>query len=155
MTEQSALMREASQRIYQRQVAERAQEEQQSKLQLLGGLIAALIIALLAAWTMTRQVVRPLREVLETSTRIAEGDLTMQIDTRRQDELGQLQRSTQTMVDSLRALIGHIGNGATQMVTVAQQLSQVTDSANQGILQQRKRNRPGGHRHERDGCHGA
>nr|WP_273862498.1 methyl-accepting chemotaxis protein [Pseudomonas sp. LA5] len=137
MTEQSALMREASQRIYQRQVAERAQEEQQSKLQLLGGLIAALIIALLAAWTMTRQVVRPLREVLETSTRIAEGDLTMQIDTRRQDELGQLQRSTQTMVDSLRALIGHIGNGATQMVTVAQQLSQVTDSANQGILQQR------------------
>jgi len=137
MTEQSAQMREASQRIYQRQVAERTQEEQQSKIQLLGGLIAALVIASLAAWTMTRQVVRPLREVLETSTRIADGDLTMHIDTNRQDELGQLQRTTQTMVNSLRALIGHIGSGATQMVTVAQQLSQVTESANHGILQQR------------------
>ncbi|MDR6236607.1 methyl-accepting chemotaxis protein [Pseudomonas psychrotolerans] len=137
MNEKSALMREASQRIYQRQIAERSQEEHLAKAQLLGGLVAALIIALLAAWTMTRQVVRPLREVLETSTRIADGDLTMRIETKRQDELGQLQRSTQAMVDGLRALIGHIGNGATQMATVAQQLSQVTESANRGILQQR------------------
>lgn len=137
MSEQAELMRTASDHINQDEMARRTAAERQAKIQLFVAMLAALIIASLAAVIISRQIVVPLKTLLETSRRIADGDLTMDIQNDRQDEIGQLQRSFRAMVESLRSLIGHISEGATQMADVASQLSQATDANNHSISQQR------------------
>ncbi|MBF7142633.1 HAMP domain-containing protein [Pseudomonas sp. hsmgli-8] len=137
MSQQGAAMREASHRIQESQKAIRDQDEGSAKAQLFIGLGVALVIAVLAAWLITRQIVSPLNAVVRAANRIAKGDLSEDVATDRADELGQLQRSTQAMVKSLRGLIGHIGAGAEQINDVSRQLLQITDVGKAGISQQR------------------
>lgn len=137
MSEQAKLMRTASDRINQDEIANRTEVERQAKTQLFVAMVAALVIAFLAAVIISRQIVVPLKTLLETSRRISDGDLTMDIANDRRDEIGQLQVSFRAMVESLRSLIGHISEGATQMADVASQLSKASDANNHSISQQR------------------
>ena len=137
MSQQGTAMRDASHRIQESQMAIRNYDEHSAKAQMLVGLIVALVIAVLAAWIITRQIVTPLTAVVRASNRIAEGDLSEDVVTDRADELGQLQRSTQAMVKSLRGLISHIGTGAVQINDVSRQLLKITDAGKAGIAQQR------------------
>jgi methyl-accepting chemotaxis protein len=137
MSQQGTAMRDASHRIQESQMAIRDQDEYNAKAQMLIGLMVALVIAVLAAWLITRQIVTPLNAVVRASNKIAKGDLSEDVVTDRADELGQLQSSTQAMVKSLRGLISHIGNGAVQINDVSRQLLQITDAGKAGIAQQR------------------
>ncbi|WGT25713.1 methyl-accepting chemotaxis protein [Pseudomonas marginalis] len=137
MSEHGTVMRDASHRIQESQMTIRNQDEGSAKAQMLIGLVVALIIAVLAAWIITRQIVIPLNAVVRASNRIAEGDLSEDVVTDRADELGQLQRSAQAMVKSLRGLIRHIGNGAVQINDVSLELLKVTNAGKAGTAQQR------------------
>jgi methyl-accepting chemotaxis protein len=97
----------------------------------------ALIIGLLAAWIMIRQIITPLNQTLIAAQRIAQGDLSHDLQVRRSDEMGQLQHSIQAMTQSLRQLIGGIGEGVGQISTAAQQLSAVTEQTSAGVNNQK------------------
>jgi methyl-accepting chemotaxis protein len=56
-----------------------------------------------------------LRRVLQSIERIAAGDLTVRVDTDRQDEIGDLMHGLDTMTTSLRHLVGEVRSGATGM----------------------------------------
>jgi methyl-accepting chemotaxis protein len=45
----------------------------------------------LAAWSITRLIVVPLKEVLQSVERVANGNLSQDIQVSRRDELGELQ----------------------------------------------------------------
>ena len=137
MSQQGTAMREASHRIQESQMAIRDQDEHTAKAQMGVGLLVALVIAILAAWLITRQIVSPLNAVVRASNKIAKGDLSEDVVTDRADELGQLQSSTQAMVESLRGLISHIGAGAVQINDVSGQLLQITNAGKAGITKQR------------------
>lgn len=94
---------------------------------------AALLLGVLAAWLIAAQIVAPLRQALSTANRIAEGDLSHDIQTTRRDELGQLQRSIGQMTLNLRGLIGGIGDSARQIASAAEQLSAVTEQTRAGV----------------------
>ncbi|CAM3249668.1 methyl-accepting chemotaxis protein [Pseudomonas floridensis] len=98
----------------------------------------ALMVGLLAAWVMTQQITAPLRQTLTAAARIAQGDLSKDLEVGRRDELGQLQNSMQAMTVSLRELIGGIGDGVSQIASAAEQLSAVTEQTCTGVNTQKE-----------------
>ena len=87
---------------------------------------------LIAAWAITRQIIVPLTQALKVPERVAAGDLTHNLVSLRRDELGQLQRSMQSMTQGLRELIGGISDGVTQIASAAEELSAVTEQTSAG-----------------------
>ncbi|QQZ42538.1 methyl-accepting chemotaxis protein [Pseudomonas sp. SK3(2021)] len=97
----------------------------------------ALLFGLAAAWSITRQIVIPLRQTLKVVERVASGDLSENLQVERRDELGQLQQAMQRMTLSLRELIGGISDGVTQIASAAEQLSAVTEQTSAGVNSQK------------------
>ncbi len=71
-------------------------------------LALVLVLSILAAWVITRQITTPLQETLEVVERVASGDLSRNLKVDRKDELGKLQATIQRMTVSLRELVGGI-----------------------------------------------
>lgn len=63
----------------------------------------ALLVASIAAWLHARSVVRPIRELTDASSRIAAGALDTPVLSRRDDEVGELARSFDSMRVKLKA----------------------------------------------------
>ncbi len=99
--------------------------------------IVALILGVLAAWVITRQITVPLGQTLVAVERVASGDLTHNLSVDRRDELGQLQGSIQRMTVGLRELISGIGEGVTQIASAAEELSAVTEQTSAGVNSQK------------------
>ena len=68
------------------------------------GLVMLGVLSAIAIWILL-SITRPLREVLETVNRIAVGDLSINIDVSRKDEIGQLQASMKNMINTLKGLL--------------------------------------------------
>ncbi|MCF7531294.1 methyl-accepting chemotaxis protein [Pseudomonas petrae] len=99
--------------------------------------VLALILGVLAAWVITRQITVPLGQTLVAVERVASGDLTHNLSVDRRDELGQLQGSIQRMTVGLRELISGIGEGVTQIASAAEELSAVTEQTSAGVNSQK------------------
>lgn len=124
--------------LSQDQTAKRDKEADFARTLLLNVTAAALLLGALAAWLIAGQIVTPLRQALVVANRVAEGDLSHDIQTARRDELGQLQRSIGQMTVNLRGLIGGISDSARQIASAAEQLSSVTEQSRAGIDEQRR-----------------
>ena len=99
--------------------------------------LLALVLGILAAMVITRQITRPLQDTLLVVERIASGDLSHDQVVTRRDELGELQQGIQRMGSTLRDLIGGIRDGVTQIASAAQQLSAVTEQTSAGVNSQK------------------
>ncbi|QHF42587.1 chemotaxis protein [Pseudomonas sp. S35] len=123
--------------LSQDQTQRRDREAEQARTQTLSTTAAALLFGTLAAWVIAGQIVHPLRKALSVANRIAEGDLSHDVQTLRRDELGQLQRSMSQMTLNLRGLIGNISDNARQIASAAEELSTVTEQTRAGVNDQR------------------
>ncbi|KPW26705.1 Histidine kinase, HAMP region: chemotaxis sensory transducer [Pseudomonas cannabina pv. alisalensis] len=119
------------------QVISAKKEQNTAVMQLLSVAVVVLLIGIFAAFLITRQITVPLNETVIAARRIADGDLTQDTHTTRQDELGLLQNTMQHMTVSLRGLIGGIGNGVTQIATAAEELSAVSEQTSAGVTLQK------------------
>ena len=124
--------------LSQDQTERRDLEAERARNQTLGVTAAALLLGALAAWVIAGQIVKPLRNALSVANRIAEGDLSHEMQTDRRDELGQLQRSMSQMTLNLRGLIGNISDNARQIASSAEELSAVTEQTRAGVNNQRE-----------------
>ena len=126
-----------SDKLYDIQLDRRDAESAQARsLQLISTLLA-LVVGIIAAWVITRQITRPLRETLAVVERIASGDLSHNIQVTRRDELGVLQQGIQRMGTTLRELISGIRDGVTQIASAAEELSAVTEQTSAGVNSQK------------------
>ncbi|MCF5826729.1 HAMP domain-containing protein, partial [Pseudomonas syringae] len=119
------------------QVISAKKEQNTAVMQLLSVALVVLLVGIFAAFLITRQITVPLNETVIAARRIADGDLTQDTHTTRQDELGLLQNTMQHMTVSLRGLIGGIGNGVTQIATAAEELSAVSEQTSAGVTLQK------------------
>jgi Methyl-accepting chemotaxis protein len=127
MTDQGAAIVTLSDQLYQFQLDRRDAESAQARtLQLISTLLA-LLVGIIAAVVITRQITGPLRDTLKVVERIAGGDLSQDIKVTRRDELGVLQQGIARMGVTLRDLISGIRDGVTQIASAAEELSAVTD----------------------------
>ena len=98
----------------------------------------AVLLGILAAWLISRQITLPLRATLADVERIASGDLTATTQITRRDELGVLQQGIQQMGVTLRELIGGIRDGVSQISSAAEELSAVTMQTSSGVNSQKE-----------------
>ena len=126
-----------SDKLYDIQLDRRDAESAQARsLQLISTLLA-LLVGVIAALIITRQITRPLQETLAVVERIASGDLSHNIQVTRRDELGVLQQGIQRMGTTLRELISGIRDGVTQIASAAEELSAVTEQTSAGVNSQK------------------
>ena len=87
------------------------------------GLVALAAFAAVLYAFVRRAVTRPLAEVRDAAVRIAEGDLTVQIASRGQDEIGRLTDAMNGISRNLSAVVGNVRDGAEQIANASQEIS--------------------------------
>ncbi|MBB5321059.1 methyl-accepting chemotaxis protein [Marinobacter oulmenensis] len=116
---------------------ERMEEQYNKALILIGSITAvAIVLAILIALFMIRSITRPIHQTVEVANRVASGDLTVEINSDRGDEFGNLLSAFGTMVTNLRDLIQQIDTGATSIASASEELSAVTKQTRQGVNDQ-------------------
>ncbi len=137
MSAQGDILIAVSKKLTESQTVVRDTDAAHAKNMLLVATALALIFGLIAALAITRQIIIPLNQTLQVAERVAAGDLTHNLVSLRRDELGQLQRSMQSMTQGLRELIGGISDGVTQIASAAEELSAVTEQTSAGVNNQK------------------
>ncbi|KIH82510.1 Methyl-accepting chemotaxis protein I (serine chemoreceptor protein) [Pseudomonas batumici] len=123
--------------LYQIQLDSRDSEVAHTRTLQLGSTLLTLLLGILAAFIISRQITRPIRDTLAVVERIAGGDLTQNLVVTRRDELGVLQQGIQRMGTTLRDLISGIRDGVTQIASAAEELSAVTEQTSTGVNSQK------------------
>jgi methyl-accepting chemotaxis protein len=97
----------------------------------------ALLVGVLAAWLITRAVVGPLKRVIARAQRIAAGELSLEAEAPRRDEVGQLMQAMQQMAAGLSGIVSGLQQGIEQLAGSAQALSAVTEQTNREVGSQK------------------
>lgn len=97
-----------------------------------------IIVGLAIAFVITSLITRPLEIIVDQAEKVANGDLTGNIESTRKDELGQLISVIQKMTVNLRSLIKDLHDGVTQLASSSEELSAVTEQTSAGARQQRE-----------------
>jgi methyl-accepting chemotaxis protein len=91
----------------------------------LGVLLALVVVGgSLFALTTTRSVTRPLREAAAVAARVAEGDLTVHIETSGNDEAADLLRSLGSMARQLASMVAAVGESAESIELASREITQ-------------------------------
>jgi methyl-accepting chemotaxis protein len=85
---------------------------------------------------LNRIVIAPLSQLVLTSRRIAEGDLTVRVDTQRKDEVGQVMMAIQQMVSKLSQIIGEVSSAADTISVASEHLSTTSTEISRATEQQ-------------------
>ncbi|MDX1361412.1 methyl-accepting chemotaxis protein [Pseudoalteromonas sp. SCSIO 43095] len=100
------------------------------------GMIIATIIAVLVAIITVNRIIKPLAEVNRILDIVASGDMTQRLDDSAKDEFGELSKSCNTLIDSLRSLITGIISRSTQLAAASEQTSTITGESSKAISNQ-------------------
>jgi methyl-accepting chemotaxis protein len=110
------------------EVGARAQEATASAVQgrnlLVGLSVGGLLLALLAAGLITRSITGSVDEAVGAARRIADGDLSVRVNSDARDEMGQLLRALGDMTDRLRSLVSEVAEGARTVADTSSQIAQ-------------------------------
>jgi methyl-accepting chemotaxis protein len=83
----------------------------------------ALAFGVVCAWVLTMGIVRPLRTAVDIARKVADGDLTAQIDASAKDETGQLLLALKDMNTSLLNIVGEVRSGTDSIATSSTQIA--------------------------------
>ncbi|MBY8944960.1 methyl-accepting chemotaxis protein [Pseudomonas sp. SH10-3B] len=96
----------------------------------------SLLLTVLVAHLFTRSIITPVRELLVSTGKIADGDLRVAIAINGNDELTALQRSTASMQMNLKSTLQHISEASGQLAAAAEEMSAITRESSAGIERQ-------------------
>ncbi len=91
--------------LMERSAAEAYAPVRRSQLRTLGLTALAAVIALGIGFLLSRRLITPLQELADTSSKIAEGNLTVRATVRGEDELAQLGNNFNDMAGNIEALV--------------------------------------------------
>ncbi|WP_305965750.1 methyl-accepting chemotaxis protein [Marinobacter salsuginis] len=127
---------EKTEQLKAREMGLMAERYNLTVVETVSGMIVAVAIGSIVAWTLTRTITRPVNESLDVANKVASGILTVNSRSDRGDEFGQLLTAFGTMVTNLRELIREIDLGANSIASSSEELSTVTDQTNRGVTEQ-------------------
>jgi methyl-accepting chemotaxis protein len=96
-------------------------------------LVAGVLISAAIGMLFSRSLVRRVQRVRDGATRVAEGDLTVELDDPSSDEIGAVTRAFQQMVESLRTLVGQTANVAATISSASQQMASTSEEAGRAV----------------------
>ncbi|PIF08382.1 methyl-accepting chemotaxis protein [Janthinobacterium sp. 13] len=85
--------------------------------------VLALGFGVVCAWLLTTGIVRPLRTAVDIARKVADGDLTAQIDASAKDETGQLLLALKDMNTSLLNIVSEVRSGTDSIATSSTQIA--------------------------------
>ncbi|MBA4343686.1 MAG: methyl-accepting chemotaxis protein [Methylibium sp.] len=85
---------------------------------------AVVVLLLFSTLLMTRALLPPMRAVIAAAERIGSGDLSVQLDSNRGDEIGDLQRAISRMAVSLRGIVEAVRSGAESIKVAATEIAE-------------------------------
>ena len=135
--EQGKAITQTTDAMYDFQLKARQENTDRASTLQISFTLLALVLGILAATLITRQITRPLQDTLLVVERIASGDLSHNLVVTRRDEIGELQQGIQRMGSTLRDLISGIRDGVTQIASAAEELSAVTEQTSAGVNSQK------------------
>ena len=98
--------------------------------------VIATLLTVVFAWVITRSITRPINEALNAATRLAEGDLTVKLESNSKDEVGLLMSAMQNMINKLTQIIGEVRTAADNLTNAAGQVSATAQSLSQSSSEQ-------------------
>ncbi|MHB8224322.1 HAMP domain-containing methyl-accepting chemotaxis protein [Acidithiobacillus sp.] len=98
--------------------------------------VAAILMAILMGFFLTRSITRPLNEAVGVAELVADGDLSMQVVSRTHDETGRLMAAMATMVERLTQTIGEVRSAADNLSSASEQVSATSQSLSQSASEQ-------------------
>jgi methyl-accepting chemotaxis protein len=99
-------------------------------------LVIAVIVAVGGAWLVTRSITKPIGVAVNLASRLAEGDMTTQIEVDSKDETGQLLLAMQTMSARLSQIIAEVRGAADNLTSASGQISATSQSLSQASSEQ-------------------
>lgn len=102
--------------------------------------LIVLIIAILFGLTMSRRLINPLRELVDSFQELAkgEGDLNVRLaSAQRSDEIGELSTAFNSFISNIRGVVIEVSGAATQLASVSHELQKQTHDVLHGISGQR------------------
>jgi methyl-accepting chemotaxis protein len=87
-----------------------------------GGVVAALLAALLAMW-LARNITRPLQTAVDLAKRVARGDLTARVEVKSKDETGELMSALKGMNESLVRIVSEVRAGTETIATASGEIA--------------------------------
>lgn len=98
--------------------------------------VVVILASLLIAWRITLMIVRPIKEIAHATERIAEGDLTTEINIDSSDEIGQMAAQFSSMVANLRKVIAGIQESSQQLASSSEELSSAAQNLSNAATEQ-------------------
>ncbi len=91
--------------------------------QILGGTLLLSLVIITFAWLVSRRIKKALDKAISVSEKIADGDLTGEIEIDSQDETGHLLRSLKEMNKGLAQIVGEVRSGADSIAIATEQIA--------------------------------
>lgn len=108
----------------------RIADDQNWQFSAFGLVCADFLVACLAAWILSRFLTRQIRQLVAAASVISQGDLTRKVETRSNDEIGQLGKSFNAMVASLLNIAYEVRITSDLIYRSAQELSSTAGTMN-------------------------
>jgi len=97
---------------------------QRSRLMVLAGGAALLVLGALLCWSLTHSIVAPLRRAVRDARRMAAGDLSEPVTARGRDEAAEMLTALGAMQQGLRGIVTEVREGVASVATASQQIAQ-------------------------------
>ena len=99
--------------------------------------ILGIAVMVIISLSVIKSITTSLENLIHISKRVASGDLTVQIDTSKDDEMGQLAHAMETMRTNLTQVISQISKTTAKVSTSVEEISAVTRETTTNMQQQR------------------
>ncbi|WP_027417252.1 methyl-accepting chemotaxis protein [Aneurinibacillus terranovensis] len=86
-------------------------------------IVISILVGSLLAYMIVLSIVRLLKKLVEASEKISNGDLTVILEVKSNDELGQLGKCFNKMSESLRSMVTHVNETAEQLAASSEELT--------------------------------
>jgi methyl-accepting chemotaxis protein len=108
-----------------------------SASQLMGGLvIAGVLLAVGLGLFIRGTITRPINEAVAVANSLAQGDLTITVESKSKDETGQMMAAIASMVDKLKHVVSDCMAAADNVAAGSQELSATAQQLSQGATEQ-------------------
>jgi methyl-accepting chemotaxis protein len=113
-----------------------AEDATRSRIILVVVNIIVIIVSMIIAYYVSRSISLPVREVAESASKIANGDLSIEnIGYKSGDEIGQLAEAFNKMLSNLRSIIGQVATSAEQVAASSEELTASAEQSAQAATQ--------------------
>uniref|UniRef100_UPI00048FD3EB methyl-accepting chemotaxis protein n=1 Tax=Desulfomicrobium escambiense TaxID=29503 RepID=UPI00048FD3EB len=103
---------------------------------MIGGLTVGVLIGIFTAVFLTKAITVPVQKGVDFARKLAQGDLTAEVDVNQKDELGILAQALREMVAKLREVVSEVQSASDNVASGSEELSASAEQLSQGATEQ-------------------